>query len=63
MRVKITSREEVKMEATIQYSKEELARVELRKFLDEGLQDVETEQLLDFNKTFDELEKRYSANG
>ena len=51
------------MEATIQYSKDELARVELRKFLDEGLQDVETEQLLDFNKTFDELEKRYSANG
>ena len=51
------------MEATIEYSKEELARVELRKFLDEGLQDVSNNQLLDFNETFDELEKRYSANG
>lgn len=51
------------MEATIEYSKEELTRVELRKFLDEGLQDVSNNQLLDFNETFDELEKRYSANG
>lgn len=51
------------MEATIQYSKEELARVELKKFLDEGLQDVSRGQLLDFDETFDELEKRYSANG
>jgi len=51
------------MEATIEYSKEELARMELRKFLDEGLQNVENHQLLDFDETFDELEKRYSANG
>lgn len=51
------------MEATIKYSKEELARIELRKFLDEGLQDVQNKQLLDFEETFDELEKRYSANG
>lgn len=51
------------MEATIQYSKEEFARMELRKFLDEGLQDVSRSQLLDFDETFDELEKRYSANG
>lgn len=51
------------MEATIQYSKEELTRQELRKFLDEGLQELSAEQLLDFNETFDELEKRYSANG
>lgn len=51
------------MEATIEYSKEELARVELRKFLDEGLHDVLNDQLLDFDETFDELEKRYSANG
>ena len=51
------------MESTIEYSKEELAKRELRKFLDEGLQDVSNNQLLDFNETFDELEKRYSANG
>ena len=51
------------MEATIQYSKEEFARVELRKFLDEGLQEVASGQLLDFDETFDELEKRYGANG
>ena len=51
------------MEATIEYSKEELARIELRKFLDEGLQDVQNQRLLDFEETFDELEKRYSANG
>lgn len=51
------------MEETIEYSKEELAKRELRMFLDEGLQEVATEQLLDFDETFDELEKRYSANG
>lgn len=51
------------MEAIIKYSEEELARIELRKFLDEGLQDVSRNQLLDFDETFDELEKRYSANG
>ena len=51
------------MDATIEYSKEELARIELRKFLDEGLQDVQNQRLLDFEETFDELEKRYSANG
>jgi hypothetical protein len=51
------------MEAIIKYSEEELARIELRKFLDEGLQDVSRNQLLDFDETFDELEKRYSDNG
>lgn len=51
------------MEATIEYSKEELARMELRKFLDEGLDEANNNQLLDFEETFDELEKRYSANG
>ena len=51
------------MEATIEYSKEELARVELRKFLDEGLRDISNNPLLDFDETFDELEKRYGANG
>ena len=57
------SRKEAQMEAIIKYSEEELARIELRKFLDEGLQDVSRNQLLDFDETFDELEKRYSANG
>ena len=51
------------MEATIEYTKEELAKQKIRMFLDEGLQEVATGQLLDFDETFDELEKRYGANG
>lgn len=57
------SRKEEQMEAIIQYSNDEFSRVELRKFLDEGLRDMSNHQLLDFDETFDELEKRYSANG
>lgn len=47
------------MKRTIEYFKEELARIEFRKFLEDGLQDVKNKQLLEFDKTFDELEKRY----
>ena len=51
------------MEATLQYTQDELARVELRKFINEGWKDIEEGKCLDFEATFDELEKRYSANG
>ena len=50
------------MEATINYSQEEVVRMEIRKFVNEGLQDVHDNKLLDFDATFDELEERYNAN-
>lgn len=50
------------MEATINYSQEEGTRMEIRNFVNEGLQDVSQNRLLDFDTTFDELEKRYVAD-
>lgn len=50
------------MDVTINYSQEELTRMEIRSFVSEGLQDVYNSRLLDFDSTFDELEARYSAN-
>lgn len=46
------------MKATIKCSQEEL-----RKFIEVGLKDFEEGNWLDFDEVFDELEKRYSANG
>ena len=51
------------MEPGIQYSLEDAARVEMRQFVLEGLQDLQEGKLLDFNSVFDELEKRYSPSG
>ena len=50
------------MEATINSSQEKIARMEIRNFVNEGLQDVYQNKLLDFDATFNELEERYSAN-
>ena len=50
------------MEATINYSQEDDVRMEILGFVNEGLQDVYTNKLLDFDDTFDELEERYDAN-
>lgn len=50
------------MEATIPFPHEEHTRMEIHKFINEGLQDVRHNRLLDFNTTFDELEERYGAN-
>ena len=50
------------MEATINYSQEESIRLEIRSFVNEGLQDASQNKLLDFDATFDELEERYGAN-
>lgn len=44
------------------YSQEELAKMEIHQFVNEGLQDVYDNNLLDFDTTFDALEKRYIAN-
>lgn len=35
---------------------------EIYDFVNEGLQDVTDNQLLDFESTFDELERRYAMN-
>lgn len=48
------------MDVTINYSQEELTRMEIRSFVNEGLQDVYQNKLLDFDSTFDELEERYT---
>ncbi len=50
------------MEATINYSQEEITRMEIRGFVKDGLQDAYNNKLLDFDSTFNELEERYSAN-
>ena len=50
------------METTINYSQEEIAKMEIRGFVNEGLQDAYNNKLLDFDTTFDELEERYRAN-
>lgn len=50
------------MEATINYSSAEFTRMQIRSFVSEGLQDVYNNNLLDFDDTFDELEKRYNAD-
>lgn len=50
------------MEATINYSRDDVVKREIRGFVNEGLQDVYNNQLFDFDTTFDELEERYSAN-
>ena len=39
------------MEATINYSQEDVVRMEIRGFVNEGLQDVYTNKLLDFDDT------------
>ena len=50
------------METKINYSQEESARMEIRSFINEGLQDMYQNKLLDFDSAFDGLEKRYHAN-
>lgn len=50
------------METAIHYSQKELVKMEIRDFFNEGLQDIRTNKLLDFDTTFDELEERYHVN-
>lgn len=48
------------MEAQITYTNDDIARTEIRQFVNNGLQDVYNNNLLDFDNTFNELEKKYS---
>ena len=41
------------------FTPEEIVRMEIRSFVNEGLRDVHDGNLYDFDETFDELEKRY----
>lgn len=50
------------METAIHYSKKELVKMEIRDFINEGLQDIYADRLLDFDAAFDALEERYHAN-
>lgn len=39
---------------------QEMTRMEIRNFVNEGLKDVANGDLLDFDEVFDELEERYA---
>lgn len=41
------------------FSPEELARMEIRNFVHEGLKDIHEGNLYDFEEVFDEIESRY----
>ena len=43
----------------ILFPKEEIARMEIRNFVNEGLKDVKEGNLYDFDEAFDVIEKRY----
>lgn len=47
--------------AQVTYSPEELAKMEIRNFVNEGLKDVQNNDLYDFDEVFDELESRYKS--
>ncbi len=41
------------------FTPEEITRMEIRNFVNEGLKDVQENNLFDFDEVFDELERRY----
>lgn len=41
------------------FSPEELARMEIRNFVNEGLRDVQEGSIYEFDEVFDEIESRY----
>lgn len=41
------------------FAPEDMARMEIRSFVNEGLKDLKEGRLLDFDEAFDELESRY----
>lgn len=51
------------MEAAKVYSEYEVSSMEIRSFLEAGLEDIKNGNLLDFQSVFDELEKSYDAGG
>ena len=42
------------------YTEEELAQMEIRTFVNEGLKSIQNEELLDADEVFDELKARYN---
>ena len=48
--------------AKLPYTPEEKARMEIRNFINEGLKDVENNDLYDFDEVFDEIESRYASS-
>ncbi|MCB6202022.1 hypothetical protein [Extibacter muris] len=45
------------------FSPEELARMEIRNFVNEGLKDVQEGNLYNFDEVFDDIESRYKDAG
>lgn len=41
------------------FTQEEVARMEIQNFVNQGLKDVQEGNLFDFDETFDEIERRY----
>lgn len=41
------------------YTPEEIAKMQIRNFVNEGLKDVQNNDLYDFEETFEEIENRY----
>ncbi len=44
------------------YTTEEIARMEIRNFVNAGLKDVQNNDRYDFDEVFDELEYRYQRS-
>lgn len=50
------------MKTILNYSQEDTAKMEIREFVNDGLEDMYHNRLVDFDRVFDELEERYQAN-
>ena len=48
--------------AQLPYTPEEHTRMEIRNFINEGLKDVENNELYDFDEVLDEIESRYASS-
>lgn len=49
----------VQTDVQVMYTQEELAKMEIQNFVNEGLKDVQNNDLYDADEVFDELESRY----
>lgn len=50
------------MKTILNYSQEDTAKMEIREFVNDGLEDMYHNRLVDFDRAFDELEEKYHAN-
>lgn len=48
------------MKTVLEYTEEDVTRMEIRQFVNEGLKDAYEGNLTDVDKVFDKLEKRYA---